>query len=346
MCDKNILYRPVDGTTSINTAALDRLKDVFRRDKAAVCAQFSEWFYTYHADLFVHGVPFDVYIRKMELIRRELQGVRMVLDVGAGFGVYASLLRILGVPRVVAMDYHAQKARDAARLVSHLGLDGIQILQGDALALPFRPGHFDGALTLACLSHIREPEDALRNLSVLLVPGGRVWVFEDNNSSYPGYDMTDVWEGAETGGYADAVPSEKQRAESYIEMRRDLIRRRHPDLPADKLQACAVGTRGLYGRKMFDAVDEYLKTGELKNPRRHLVCHPESGEYEEYPLNPALVKQMLRGAGFDPRLRSPHTGPFSGKFRLVKGAVAGIFRLCPPLLTWMSPTFSVLATKR
>jgi SAM-dependent methyltransferase len=330
----------------MNTAALDRLRDVFRRDKASVCSQFSEWFYTYHADLYVHGVPFDVYVRKVEAIRRELEGAEIVLDIGAGFGVYASLLRILGVPRVVAMDYHGQKARDASRLVRHLGLDGVQVLQGDALALPFQAGRFDAALTLACLSHIREPEEALRNLSVLLKPGGRVWVFEDNNSSYPGYDMTEVWEGAETGGYAEGVPSEKQRSESYIEMRREMIRNRFPDLPADKLQICALGTRGLYSKKMFDAVDGYLRSGEIRNPRRHLVCHPESGEYEEYPLNPALVKRMLREAGFEPRLRSPHTGPFAGRFRLIKRCIAGMFRLCPGLLPWMSPTFSVLATKR
>jgi len=330
----------------MNTTALDRLREVFRRDKASVCSQFSEWFYTYHADLYVHGVPFDVYVRKVEAIRRELDGAEIVLDVGAGFGVYASLLRILGVPRVVAMDYHGQKARDAATLVRHLGLDGVQVLQGDALALPFRAGRFDAALTLACLSHIREPEAALRNLSLLLKPGGRVWVFEDNNSSYPGYDMTEVWEGAETGGYAEGVPSEKQRSESYIEMRREMIRSRFPDLPADKLQACALGTRGLYSKKIYDAVDEYLRSGELRNPRRHLVCHPESGEYEEYPLNPSLVKRMLRDAGFEPRLRSPHTGPFAGRFRLLKRCIAGIFRLCPGLLPWMSPTFSVLATKR
>jgi SAM-dependent methyltransferase len=330
----------------MNIAALDRLRDVFRRDKASVCSQFSEWFYTYHADLYVHGVPFDIYVRKMELIRRELEGAERVLDIGAGFGVYASLLRILGVPSVVAMDYHGQKARDAATLVRHLGLDGVQVLQGDALALPFQAGRFDAALTLACLSHIREPEEALRNLALLLKAGGRVWVFEDNNSSYPGYDMTEVWEGAETGGYSEGVPSEKQRSESYIEMRREMIRKRFPDLPADKLQVCALGTRGLYSKKIFDAVDEYLRSGEIRNPRRHLVCHPESGEYEEYPLNPSLVKRMLREAGFEPRLRSPHTGPFAGRFRLLKRCVAGVFRLCPGLLPWMSPTFSVLATKR
>lgn len=87
----------------MNTA-LDRLGDVFRRDKASVCSQFSEWFYTYHADLYVHGVPFNVDVRKMEAIRRALEGAQVVLDVWAGFGVYASLLRILGVPRVIAME--------------------------------------------------------------------------------------------------------------------------------------------------------------------------------------------------------------------------------------------------
>jgi len=329
----------------MNAEALARLMGVFQLDKASVCARFSEWFYTYHVDLYQYGVPFDVYIRKMEAIRDELEGAQVVLDVGAGFGVYASLLRILGVPRVVAMDYHRQKAQDAAKLVAYLGLDGVQVLQGDALALPFRSGRFDAALTLACLSHIREPGEALKNLAATLAPGGRVWVFEDNNSSYPGYDMTDVWEGAETGRYADAVPGEKQLAESYIEIRRRMIRTRHPDLPADQLEACALGTRGLYGRKLHDAVEEFLRTGELRNPRRHLTCHPESGEYEEYPLNPALVKGMLRDAGFEPRLRSPHTGPFSGRFRLLKSLAAGAFRLCPGLLVWMSPTFAVLGRK-
>jgi SAM-dependent methyltransferase len=330
----------------MNTAALDRLRDVFRRDKASVCSQFSEWFYSYHADLYVHGVSFDVYVRKMEAIRRELEGAELVLDLGAGFGVYASLLRILGVPRVVAMDYHDQKARDAGVLVRHLGLDGVHVLQGDALALPFRTGRIDASLTLACLSHIREPELALKNLALLLKPGGRVWVFEDNNSSYPGYDMSDVWERAESGGDAGSAPSEKQRAESYIEIRREMIRKRFPELPAEKLQACALGTRGLYAGKIFDAVEEFLRSGEIRNPRRHLVCHPESGEYEEYPLNPALVKGMLRNAGFEPRLRSPHTGPFSGRLRPIKSVAAGLLRLCPGLLTWMSPTFAVLAIKK
>ena len=130
---------------SVDLGALERLREIFRRDKAAVCAQFSEWFYSYHADLFIHGIPFDVYIRKVQLIARSLEGAKRVLDVGAGFGVYACLLRILGTPNVVAMDYHAQKARDAARLVRHLGLDGVTVLPGVSFAPAFPQGTFDAS---------------------------------------------------------------------------------------------------------------------------------------------------------------------------------------------------------
>ncbi len=327
-------------------AALDRLRDLFRQDKATVSSRLSEWFYTYHSDLYVHGVPFEIYVRKVARIIGDLGQPRFVLDVGAGFGVYSCLLRILGVSRVVAMDYHAQKARDAAALVRYLGLDGVTVLHGDALAFPFKGRLFDGALTLACLSHIREPEQALRNLADLLQPGGRVYVFEDNNSSFPGYEkqMSKIWEAAESGIYDEGIPSEKQRAESYLAIRKDLIRAKFPDLSPDAVDHCARETRGLYGRHIEAAVDTYRQGKPIQNPRRRFACNPVSGEFEEYPLNPALVKEMLRHAGFDPSLRSPHTGPFRGRSAILKRAAAGILRAFPFLLPWTSATFSVVGT--
>jgi SAM-dependent methyltransferase len=325
--------------------ALERLAAVFRTPPAV---RFSDWFVNYHADLYVHGVPFEVYVEKVRAIRRALDDAPRVLDVGAGFGVYASLLRILGTPEVVALDYHRQKTLDARALAAHLGLDGLRVLQGDATALPFADGTFDGALTLASLSHIRDADRALASIHRVLKPGGRLFVFEDNNSSYPGYarEMAKVWDGAETGTYADGVPGEKQRAESYVEMRRAMIRERFPDLPEAELDACARETRGLWGRGILEAVEARRRDPRWTNPRRHLVCHPASGEYEEYPLNPAIVRGLLEKAGFDTALRSPHAGPFRGRGRFLKRLAAGVFRLCPSLLTWMSPTFAVVATKR
>ncbi len=330
------------------SSPLDRLREVFCWSRGEVSSRLSEWFYTYHADLYVHDVPFEIYVRKAEAIRRALGEARCVLDVGAGFGVYACLLRVLGVSHVVALDYHAEKARTARRLAEYLQLDGLSILQGDVLSFPFPAGSFDGALTLASLSHIREPELAIRSLATLLRPGGRLYVFEDNNSSHPGYakNMSPIWEGAETGRYADGVPSEKKIPESYLDLRRGMIRGRFPDLSPESVERCARDTRGLHGRRIFEAVEVHRAGREIVNPRRPLACHPVSGEFEEYPLNPALVKQMLRDAGFDAQLKSPHTGPFRGPFRILKGVAAGILSLCPALLPWTSPTFSVVAERR
>jgi SAM-dependent methyltransferase len=330
---------------TVNRDALARLRSLFQEPRARVSSRFSEWFYSYHADLYVHGVPFDLYIRKVEGIIRALDGAGSVLDLGAGFGVYSCLLRILGVPRVVSMDYHREKSKDALVLVRELGLDGVQVLQGDALAFPLKEGRFDGALTLACLSHIREPELALRNVARVLRPGGKVYVFEDNNSTFPGYEahMSKQWEAAETGNY-DGVPEEKKNVEAYIAMRRELIQKHLPEMTPEALDHCARETRGLYGKRILDAAEEYHRGRPIQNPRRHLVCHPVSGEFEEYPLNPRLVKDMLAQAGFETRLRSPHFGPFRGRFGALKALAAAGFRVFPFLLNWASPTFAVVAT--
>jgi SAM-dependent methyltransferase len=342
-----VLEFPAINDNVVNTDALARLGSLFRQSREEVCSRYSEWFYRYHADLYQHGVPFEVYVRKVRGIVEALGDASCVLDVGAGFGVYSCLLRILGVPRVVSMDYHREKCRDARILVRELGLDGVHVIHGDALTFPLKPASVDGALTLACLSHIREPEAALKDLARALRPGGRVYVFEDNNSSYPGYEkqMSKQWEAAETGNY-DGVPDEKKQGESYLAMRREMIRKHLPKMSPEAVDYCAKETRGLYGKAILEAAAAHGRGEPIRNPRRHLTCHPVSGEFEEYPLNPVLVREMLENAGFETRLRSPHDGPFRGRLAVLKALAAAAFRVCPPLLRWASPTFAVVATLR
>lgn len=318
----------------MDRAALERLRDLFKRDKAWVVEHLSEWFWSYHSDLYRHGVPFDVYVEKARAIRREFPGARRVLDVGAGFGVYAALLRIVGVAEVTALDYHAPKAAVARKLAAYLGLDGVSVMHGDATVLPLKRGTFDAAIALASLSHIRDPVRALRRVAAALRPGGCVYVFEDNNSTHPGYHrtMSPVWEGAETGRY-DHVPHEKQVPESYIAIRRRMIAERFPGMSPEALDAFAKATRGYWGRGMLAAVERRRVAPRL------VPCNPVNGEVEEYPFNPFIVSTMLRRAGFEPRWRSPLTGPFRSP---VKRLAARVLHACPALLPWASPIFAVV----
>jgi SAM-dependent methyltransferase len=328
-------------------AALDRLRDLFRLDPPGVRERISAEFYDYHADLYRHSVPFEIYIEKTLRIRRELGRAERVLDLGAGFGVYACLLRILGIPEVVAFDYQEQKTKGARRLVDYLGLKGVAVVRGDGTALSFRDGNaFDAAVALASLSHVRDPQRALLETASAMKPGGRLYVFEDNNTAFPPYrrEMARIWEGAETGRYADDVPREKRLPEAYIEIRRRMISEEFPGLKPGDVDFCARSTRGLYGPLLSAAVREYRDTGRLRNPRRHLACHPRSGEMLEYPFDPFLLSRMLRRAGFEPRLRSPITGPFRGRRRAAKQIASRILAAFPALLPWTSPIFAVVGT--
>lgn len=335
------------GRAMIDRAALDRLRDLFRLDPAAARERISPEFCDYHADLYRHGVPFEVYLEKARLIRKELGRAERVLDLGAGFGVTACLLRILGISRVAAFDYQDDKVRGARRLVEALGIDGVAVVRGDGTALPFRAdGPFDAAVALASLSHVRDPERALRETASAMKPGGRLYVFEDNNASYPPYRgrMAPIWEGAETGRYPDDVPREKRLPKAYLDLRRRIISEEFPGLSPEDADFCARATRGLYGPLLSSAVREYRDTGRLRNPRRHVVCHPATGEVLEYPFNPFLLCRMLRRAGFEPRLRSPIAGPFRGRRRAAKRLASRILAAFPVLLPWTSPIFAVVGT--
>lgn len=322
------------------TGALDRLRGLFRRDRAAVCADFTEWFWDYHQDLFSGRVPLARYERKAGAALRAT-GPGRLLDVGGGFGLHAVLLRALGAREVAVMELHDRKVLDAVRLAAHLGLDGIRVLHGDATAIPFRDGDFDGAVALACLSHIGEQGQALREIARVLKPGGVLYVFEDNNRLFPGYrrGMAPVWEEAERGRGVDGRPFEK--------VRRDMIRARFGDLPEADLDRHARETRGLHGEEILKAVAGALRTGRLENPCRGLCRNPESGEWLEYPLDPFLVRRWMREAGFEVRLESPHTGPYgSGWGSAWKPAAAGVLSACPWVLPWASPVFAAVGRKR
>jgi SAM-dependent methyltransferase len=99
------------------------------------------------------------------------------LDVGCGTGVYFSALaEAIGPGGIMAgIDHGAGFLEDARKR----GLDGgyadqLQLVLGDAEALPFRRGSFDAAHTERVLMHLADPDLAIRELRRVVRPGG--WI--------------------------------------------------------------------------------------------------------------------------------------------------------------------------
>ena len=88
-------------------------------------------------------------------------GYRSILDVGSGTGrAVRELSRLLPEANVIGLEPVA-----AMRAVGHgNGIPEDQLIEGDALALPFPAGHFDLVIELGVLHHLREPRQALAEM--------------------------------------------------------------------------------------------------------------------------------------------------------------------------------------
>jgi len=131
---------------------------------------FDLWSLVYDAPL----VQRLVYRPEQDAVLRALrrQRARRILDVGCGTGLLASRLR-RELPRahVVGCDFSRGMLAHAARRER-----APQLVQGTALALPFRDARFDAVVSTEAFHWFPDPVQALRELRRVLVPGGRLLV--------------------------------------------------------------------------------------------------------------------------------------------------------------------------
>lgn len=108
-----------------------------------------------------------------------LQAGERVLDVGAGIGGPSrTLTRHFGA-RVTALDATARFCAVNEELNRRAGLaDAIEVVNGNALALPFGDATFDVVWTQAVWQSIADKATLLAELHRVLEPGGRAIAFE------------------------------------------------------------------------------------------------------------------------------------------------------------------------
>jgi len=117
----------------------------------------------------------DVYANDDRLVRFLLSQIdvkgKRVLEVGAGTGRDSLALARAGA-RVTTFDY----SDESLRLLSSIAGSEMDIVCGDALALPFRDASFDIVFHQGLLEHFRRPGDLLAENHRVLRAGGYVLV--------------------------------------------------------------------------------------------------------------------------------------------------------------------------
>lgn len=108
-----------------------------------------------------------------------------VLDLGVGPGTSAlEMARADPGKRHLGLDRSGAMVRRAARAARRAGVS-LPLVQGDALALPFRDGALDGATGHSLLYLLPDPAAALAELLRALRPGGRVALLEPRDGPLP-----------------------------------------------------------------------------------------------------------------------------------------------------------------
>jgi SAM-dependent methyltransferase len=142
----------------------------------------------------------------------ELEPGTRVLEVGRGVG---AVLGVLGQEfpgiRLVGVDIERKQLEFARRHLQRAGVEA-NLVEGDALALPFGEGSFDHVWMMWFLEHIADPPAALREARRVLVPGGRITAIEVDYGTCRAEPSTTAMEmlframvhGMATSGWSDA----------------------------------------------------------------------------------------------------------------------------------------------
>jgi len=99
-----------------------------------------------------------------------------VLDIGTGDGTYAIEAAARG-GTVTAIDVEPELLEAARRRAAARGVELI-LRQGRAEALPFESGAFDVVIAVTVLCFLRDGDGAVREMSRVLAPGGRLIIGE------------------------------------------------------------------------------------------------------------------------------------------------------------------------
>jgi ubiquinone/menaquinone biosynthesis C-methylase UbiE len=102
----------------------------------------------------------------------DVQPGELVLDCGCGYGFTLRVLRELTEARLVGLDLQRERV---ANVRARLG-EGVALVQGSALRLPFVDAAIDKAVSSEVLEHLPDDRAALAELFRVLRPGGTLVV--------------------------------------------------------------------------------------------------------------------------------------------------------------------------
>lgn len=134
-------------------------------------------------------------ILDLDILRKNMT----VVDLGSGDGFIARAIA-KHVRKVIAVDISSEMLKELRKKAVDSGIKNIETLETEAQVVPVQEASVDAVFANMFLHHIEEPEEAIREMSRALKPGGIAVVsdFHTHSNRELMQKMHDIWAGFDT----------------------------------------------------------------------------------------------------------------------------------------------------
>jgi len=123
------------------------------------------------------------YFERIVMPLLNLPPAGQVLDIGCGYGGLSLLLaRSRSDLHLTGIDMETGALESAANMAHQDGLANVKFEQGDGLQLKYEANQFDAVVCQTVLTHVRDAEAVVREMTRVLKPGGVFMAAEYTNS--------------------------------------------------------------------------------------------------------------------------------------------------------------------
>ena len=317
-------YRGVKDFYSVDqiNSIIDTFRNFFLKDKAEIEKNYSHYFHKYFQFYFSGQGDIKYYILLDKFRFDAVSGFgKKILDIGCGFGLHSILFSMFGAREITAIDFNEEKVEILKKLLNTWlsDISNIDVERGDALNLNFPDSTFDIVFSMDMISHVRHLEPVMSEINRVLKSGGVAYIDDGNNPFYlPAWkkrvNMWHEWE------YGPLDPTKLRMTDSplpFIEIRKNIIKTRFPQLDNRIVDFLARKTQGYYGDGIVSVSREFIEKKAIPKSPIFKYVNPITGEPMERPINPLRLKRVLcKYFSLKAQIVPP---PFSPEYLGIKG---------------------------